>query len=167
MPHRAVEIGRVASAKDERGVIVGVDLDGALQHEDELLTFVPDQRTELLQRGGERGPDHRNESLPDQVGTQVPVVVGRGQQLLAATRAVDAPPGRGRLASTGGRKEIRDVGAGAAGDLEQLVVRQRDLAALDFRQGRDGQAGPFAQLGQRPPVLRAQGAEGRPETRFT
>ena len=163
--HGAVDVHGLAGREDGRLIDLGVDLDAAAQDVDELLAGVGAHAAELDDRAGADGDQDRHHRLVGEVGAEVAVVVVRGGDQQALAAAGDAAAGgdhrrRGGRDSRVGAEQGGDVDLQTLAELHQLVVGQRQLAVLDLGQGRDGNAGTDADVGQRESHLATDRPQG-------
>src|SRR5690606_19133594 len=121
MSHGAVDIGAVASLERRRLVELGVKAQCAGQHVDELLTLVPAETADVLQRGCRDGENARHHALARQFGRQNFERVSLALTAPALILAFDGAPRGPQLAGMVTEK-LADIDVEPDRQLDEILV---------------------------------------------
>ncbi len=162
MPHLGVVVDAVAGIEPHRLVELGVQFDGAFQHEQEVVAVVAHPVGEILHRARADARARRHAELVGELGAEKLVHVGR--------RLVHMPlPGAGHAAASGGgrlprrRQQFVHVDIEPGRDLLQHVEGRRHLVVLDLRQCRGRKTAAPARLLEREALADADGVHAAAE----
>ncbi len=71
MSHRRIDIDALTGFQPHRRILVSVQFDFALEHDQELFAGMPRQRTELRKRARSGMSEHRHHAFADQIGGEI------------------------------------------------------------------------------------------------